>query len=115
MALKGVTLQGERCCLSGSSWASGVVRESLSLLMRRRPVPGEQECPLKNMSTSEEEEAKTQGGRVSVPSDRARVPTHPSCLGLHVPLALTFSGWKSMFPRPCRLATRISELGSWRL
>lgn len=28
---------------------------------------------------------------------------------------LTFSGWKRMFPRPCRLSTRISGLGSLRL
>lgn len=28
---------------------------------------------------------------------------------------LTFSGWKRMFPRPCRLSTRTSGLGSLRL
>ena len=33
----------------------------------------------------------------------------------HGPHVLTFSGWKRMFPRPCRLSARTSELGSLRL
>lgn len=69
-------------------------------------------------STGEETEPRR--GEVACPShtagrDRARC--QPSGPRLHRSLAapLTFSGWKRMFPRPCRLSTRTSAQGSLRL